>query len=807
MTDVKKNLWKIPDCAWHRALGDTSKNIVQDMFEITNNETRTKRGIPLGGIGAGNFMLNLCGSFGPWRMKPGRFEDRFLSQAAFHIREEINGKVTTRTLLTEDGLPTWQKLNNGDGDYYALFPRGWFTYNIFETDISLQYFSPIIKDNYKETSFPAAVFLFKISNPSTKKAKVSVMFTFPNAPYTGPHNLDLEKKESGPSPAFHELATQMKGMLSFTLTNMDKPRTGLSNEYVTRPDSPVKAILMKADAPDNPPETQRSEWCIATSGDVTDVVSWDGCGDGKDIWDDFSIDGKLSNDALCMNSAMPSGALSVQVMLESGSEVVIPFVLTWNFPQVEFGSGTRWRRRYTEYFADGESQAFNIAKYVMENVGEYLKDIERWTGTITDNPAYPGWLKAAALNELYYVTFGGSFWENGCITKPKKFGAREGQHLHFTMEALEFRLAESLDVRHHSCRTYRDLWPEIERDILLAYSDFIVDTPDGACPHDVGSVDNDPYFLYDAYWAMFSMISGQSGGRTTTPWSEFSPKFIQQSHAYWKKTGDNGFLDKALPAITRSYAYQKTTDTNDDGISEMKSSEYLDNRLFNGILWIGALEALIDIAKFIGDESLKVDAEGQLAKARDAIERNMWNNRYGYYQFNENNPNLMADAFIGQRYIDNTGLENALNRDRITSHYRNAFRMAALPLPDTDGDGIGNMGAANLAIGAESKGSENSEFEHHLEVWTGVSYALAANMYHWGKKTGDGGLQAIALMIGWGVYQQTWLNDKTAFWFSTPEAWNFRDPVICRNMMYQRARGVWELLMSVHDAFEKAEAD
>ena len=106
------------------------------------------------------------------------------------------------------------------------------------------------------------------------------------------------------------------------------------------------------------------------------------------------------------------------------------------------------------------------------------------------------------------------------------------------------------------------------------------------------------------------------------------------------------------------------------------------------------------------------------------------------------------------------------------------------------------------AIGAELKGSENSEFAHHLEVWTGVSYAARCQYVPLGQENGRRGLQATVLIIGWGVYQQTWLNDKTAFWFSTPEAWNIRGPgEIRRNMMYQRARGVWELLNSVHSVF------
>src|SRR6266700_2397927 len=52
-------------------------------------------GIPLGGIGAGSFMINQSGTFGPWNLGGGvdeRWEVRILSQAAFHIREQVGDK-------------------------------------------------------------------------------------------------------------------------------------------------------------------------------------------------------------------------------------------------------------------------------------------------------------------------------------------------------------------------------------------------------------------------------------------------------------------------------------------------------------------------------------------------------------------------------------------------------------------------------------------------------------------------------------------------------------------------------------------
>ncbi len=58
--------WSIPSCAWSSPLGSLPKIVVlaekdKDSGDVIglNTPTRAKKGIPLGGIGAGNFMYNL----------------------------------------------------------------------------------------------------------------------------------------------------------------------------------------------------------------------------------------------------------------------------------------------------------------------------------------------------------------------------------------------------------------------------------------------------------------------------------------------------------------------------------------------------------------------------------------------------------------------------------------------------------------------------------------------------------------------------------------------------------------------------
>jgi non-lysosomal glucosylceramidase len=686
----------------------------------------------------------------------------------------VKGKTTTYTLATEDVLPAWNRLKPGDAEYKALFPKATFDYNVFQSSVSLLHFSPVIKENYRETSYPISMFLFKVKNNKPETVKLSFMFTFPNAPYIN----ELRNN-------FLHVHDTLCGKHS-----MYPCRNGLYNKIVK--DKAYTAIVMGADDPQNPQETQHTAWCIATSAKATYVELWDGESDGSGIWNDFSKDGQLSGKNLCESSLTPSGALCVSIQLKPNEERIIPFALSWYFPFTGFGDGALWKKRYTEYFPENQpDMASEIAATGLKSYNDWLKSVDEWTLPIAENPNCPDWLKAGALNELYYQVFGGSFWENGCVNQKKKFGNRDGQHIAGVMECVAYSFIETLDVRHHTTRVTRDLWPKIEKDIILTYSDIIASTSLGACPHDLGTPYHNPVNLPDHY------AVGYRPGQETTPWSEFSPKFIQQVYMYWKQHRDDAFLDDCWLSVIRSFNYQVATDKNNDGITEMRSSEYIDNKLLNAVLWIVSLEALKEMSVYRKDATMEYQATLQLSKARPNAEKQFWNEQLGYYQYNEKVPFLMADAFVGQRCADVFNLPPVLDEKRMASHFNQCFERLVKPLRDYDGDGIGDMGAANILNLEGKPGVRTSECMHEQEVWSGVAYNLAASMYYWGVRSGNEALKKKALLTGKGVYMQCWLNDENGFWFNTPEAYWFENMPKARGNMYQRVRGIWELMMEV----------
>ncbi|MFA5338634.1 MAG: GH116 family glycosyl hydrolase [Candidatus Omnitrophota bacterium] len=751
----KRDFFEIPDCAWKRGLGDVPSNTASSCPD---------RGVALGGFGAGAFMYSISGAFGPWALKCGAYDQTWLYEGAFHVYEKVgSGPAKVKTLGTNPSLkPAWDKLNKGEAAYCALQPKGWVTYDCFTLDISQKFFSPIIPNNYKETSYPVAVWQFKFSNPAKEKAEASVMLTWPQPPFSG-----------------------------------SLRRRGYKN--ILKNDGDITGIVLKADRPDNTPETQNSEWCVASRADkgavLTYALSWNKDGDGSEVWRDFKADGLLGNSRL--DGSDSAAAIAVKVSLGPGESKVVPVVLSWDFPVVKFGdacvTGTEWWRKYTEYFGRDSAQSFNIAKEALANYPEWEKKVDAWMNPVIRNRKYPAWLKTAAFNELYYTQFGGTFYESGLKSGHDReyMGLHEDDHKFFVMESIGYPFCETFDVRHYCSILTLKFWPEIERDILRCFADGIMHYDSlHQTPHDFGAPADDPFFKFDNY------------GTNKLHWKDLHAKFIQQVARYYYVREDREFLDYCWAAVKMTYEYMKSQDTDGDGLPNNNGSDntydawgLYGTSLLCGGLWVGALEAVVKLAHVQRDPILK-EALGLLDKARTNLDKQLWNEAGQYYRMDtagKNSGAIMADGLNGQRFCETTELPDILPRERMVRYLKKVYEMCVVPLNDFNGDGVGDCGAIN------SRNADGSDININMarEVWPGSTYFMAATMYHLG-------LKEEALKAAYGCYYIVYGHEPSAYWFNTPEGWHDGGgtPRPTNPEQYQRARAVWELLLEIDDPYE-----
>ncbi|KPK42163.1 MAG: hypothetical protein AMJ78_03420 [Omnitrophica WOR_2 bacterium SM23_29] len=751
---LKRDFFKIPSCAWERGLGDIPERPASSSPD---------RGIALGGFGAGSFMYSISGAFGPWALKVGAYDQMWLEAGAFHIYEKSGTNPPKVKTLSSNPVmkPVWNKLRTGEGRYYALHPKGWVTYDCFDVDISVKFFSPIIPNNYKETSYPVAIWQFRVANQTKEKSEVSVMLTWPQPPFSG--NL---------------------------------PRKGYKNYLKEQGD--FIGLVLKANHPENVVETQDSEWCIATRRskdvNVTYSLSWNKDGDGSDIWDDFKSDSILGDKEL--DGSNSAAAIAVKVSLSPGETKTFPFVISWDFPVVKFGDpcgeGTEWWRKYTEYFGKDSRASFNIAVEALNKHKDWEAKIDEWMNPIIDDQKVSKWLKTAAFNELYYTQFGGTFYEAGLKSGHEReyMGLHGDDHKFFVMESMTYPWCGTFDVRHYNSIIYAKYWPEIERDTLRCTADAIVHyDPLHQTPHDFGTPPEDPFYSFDSY------------GCLKRHWKDLPSKFIQQVWRYYYMYKDEEFLDYCWPAIKLTYEYMKQQDTdgdylpNNDSAGPIADSTYDTWYLFGtsllcGGLWVGALEAMEKMAEIQKDAVVNKVSQW-LKKAKANLDEQLWYEAKGYYKIDtaSKDPNaIMTGGLNGQRYCESFGLDDILPKEKIVSHLRKVYELCVVPMTDFNGDGIGECGAIN---GKREDGT-NIGVNQADEIWAGTSYFLAAMMYR-------AGLKEEALRTAYGVYYITYENESTAYWFNTPEAW--RDgglqPRPSNPEQYQRPRAVWELLLEV----------
>ncbi len=752
--------FEIPPCAWERDIGDVPTGTASSCPD---------RGVALGGFGAGSFMYSISGSFGPWSwdIASNGVKSNWLDGGAFHIYEKKGaGASVTKCLSTRANIKSdWNKIAVGDGKYYALQPMGWCTYPCFDADVSQKFFSPIMAQNYKETSYPVAVWQFKLSNPTDEQVTIAILLTWQNVgnPY------------------------------------LNNARSGFANTLRTASGN-IIGIVMKATAPSNPPETKNSEWCIATRKDanttVTYVLSWNSAsGNGADIWNDFSDDGELSNS--CLDGSNSAAALAVKTTLAPGESKIMPFIIAWDFPVVAFGGGTQWWKKYTEYFGRDSDNSFDVAAEALNNYSEWEQAVLKWMNPFITNTNLPDWLKCSAFNELYYNQFGGVFYESGLKSgHDHEFKSlHEDDHKHFVVECQAYFNADTLDVRYYSTLVFARFWPEIERDTLRCFADAIIyqnydrPGPPGVAPHHAGNPDSgDPYFQFVLPWNGYY-------------WKDHPSKFILQCWRYYYLYRDRDFLNYVWPACEATYEFLKTTDSDGDFLPNNEGADQTydtwglyGTSLLCGGLWVAALEAMQKMAQVM-DDPISTEVDDWLTSAKLNLDSELWYPQGGYYKIDTESDlyggeptAIMSDGLNAQRYCEAYGLGDVLPKERMCSHFRQVYERCVVPLHDYTGDGIGDIGAIN---GKKEDGS-NLGLEQPDEIWTGTTYFLAASMYH-------AGLEKEAIQTAFGIYYPVYEAEDLAYWFNTPEGWNEpgTSPRPTNPEQYQRPRAVWELVFEI----------
>lgn len=808
------NLAGFPDCAFDRPIGSKLEKFGRTIAPGNIDARAEGSACPVGGIGAGGFERLMNGNFSAWFLKLGWMVEDTVWADQFHVFMKSGKGTIAQTLSTEAspasaGLDRWAwNYPRGKGDYFALFPKSGFSYekNLdWPVKLAVVQFSPVVAGNYRETSYPVAIYKWIAVNPTSGPVEVSILLTWENM---------VGWETALPPPA--------SGQASFVWD-----RRGAGNWSEFDEDGRNKGFLFRKKGQDLKSGNALAGSMSVAAREVPGKTrihfhaGFDPQGDGSDVWTSFAADGTLP----AVKSSTPAergrsdgAALAVKFLLKPGERLEVPFAVAWDFPYYEFEAGAKHRKKYTDFFGTEGENAFRIASEALSKSVEWESAVDAWQKPILSDPKHPGWFKQALLNELYVLTET-SIWD-------------APTDLHTYLESADYLMYGTTDVDSY-CWHVLKLWPELEtthmrylaRTIPLEDSSHRVYEyaqvfpgevpPDkrhyywdtikvaGMVPHDLGSPRKRP-------WTILNAFDWQNGNA----WKDLNPKFPLRAYRDFLAGGsrDMDFLRDmfrasvtALDTLEMRFGDPESHIPLNEGIPDQTYDTWRmkGESAYVGLLWLAALKTAVRMGETLMADGLSAAGDLDIAeilvkyrmwfdKGRVSIDK-LWNEQAGYFHIDAYTDDIMTDQLFGVWYAAMLGLEDGRS-EAVVDPGRVRRALKTIYEKNVLGFGQGFMGAVN---GRKADGGQLFS-QQGDEVWVGTAYAFASNCaLH--------GMVDEAMRTAYGLYHVVYSPFGQGYYFKTPEAYldpeegQWNDPATrygeksFRAMKYMRPGAVWAL--------------
>lgn len=337
-------------------------------------------------------------------------------------------------------------------------------------------------------------------------------------------------------------------------------------------------------------------------------------------------------------------------------------------------------------------------------------------------------------------------YQNGNINKSQISFKPQDSHIDsddvgrfLYLEGVEYIMWCTYDVHFYASFALLALFPKIELNIqrefakavlsedgrkvkFLAEGNTGIRKARGAVPHDLGT--HDPWNEMNAY-----------NIHDTSKWKDLNPKFVLQVYRDFAATGDMSFGVDVWPAVRAAMEYMDQFDRDNDSLIENDGfpDQTYDTWTVHGIsaycggLWLAALQAATAMALELGDRPFAEMCKSKFFQAKLAYEDKLWNGSYYNYDSgsSSNSKSIQADQLAGQWYTASSGLPPLFEEYKIRSALQKVYDFNVMKIKG------GRMGAVN---GMHPDGKVDETCMQSREIWTGVTYAVAATMIHAGME-------------------------------------------------------------------------
>lgn len=708
---------------------------------LYRNEALRAVAMPLGGIGTGSIALAGDGSLRQWQIhnqvnhvacvphsffavwaKPERSSElpvsRALQSSALYDVAEPPVPPTSndhfvplchRRLLQQ--VPGVQTI-----EFTGEYPIAELRYldDKLPLIVEMEAFNPFVPLDTERSSIPALIFNITISNPATRPYMAAVAGAFQNA-----------VGWDGVAPIFDTKCQNYGGNVNTVVKAGDL--TIISMENTVLPEDHANFGSMALSIP-SPQATYISQW-----------------NDLRAFWEDFSVDGRLSN----ISDTTPSragqtwnSALAIDFTLQPGETRTIPFVLAWYFPNRYVNYS---QRRYFE-FTDDKSKlwlgnhynnryrsALDVTIATFSELEELSAETRRSRDTFFDS-TLPNSLIDAVTSQMSIIRSPSCFWiEDG------SFFGFEGCNGVSTPNSGVIGGCCPLNCTHvwNYEMTLARLFPQLERNMRDTEWN-LQQHPTGYLPHRV---------LLPTY---LPPVWDRPLAGPANPALDGLLGAILKTYREYLASGDESWLAHHWPAINRALEHLWTAhDPDRTGVIEGEQPNTYDISIYGantfiGTLYLAALHASAEMAQRIGDSETSVTCLEIASRGRQALEARLWNGEY-YIQevdldtYPEQNWGLgcHADHLFGQWWAHYLGLGHVLDADHVHSaanaivshNFREDFRgfeQKPRVYCTEDDEGLLNCTWPN-------GGRPDVPTLYSDEIWTGMEYEVAGLLIYEGE--------------------------------------------------------------------------
>ncbi|KAL3828367.1 hypothetical protein ACJIZ3_017169 [Penstemon smallii] len=831
---------------WHYIREEAShgRKAPIDPFTRISCKPSASQGVPLGGMGSGSISRGFRGEFKHFQILPGTCETSpiMANQFSIFISRDGGNKKFASVLApgqheglgksSDQGISSWGwNLTGQHSTYHALFPRAWTIYDGEpdpELKISCRQISPFIPHNYRESSLPVAVYVYTLANTGKDRAKVSLLFTWANSiggisHLSGDHVNEPFIGEDGVS-----------GVLLHHKTAKDNPPATYAIAACETQNASVSVL----------PCFGLNEGSCITAKDMWGTMVQEGQFDRENFNKGPSMassPGETNCAAVCASTWVePHGKCTVAFAVawsspkvkfckgktyhrrytryygtsETAAKDLVHDALTnyskweediekWQNPILKDDRLPEWYKftLFNElYFlvAGGtvwidssipaeESSSIKPIKMRKRKAQKAEPSVVHKTATIVQEDTVNGIDYSVDIDPIGTGEMTSRYSDEEELTTSKCINDSDDVGKFLYLEGVEYIMWCTYDVHFYASFALLELFPKIELSIqrefakavlsedtrkvkFLAEGNWGIRKVKGAVPHDLGT--HDPWHEMNAY-----------NIHDTSRWKDLNPKFVLQVYRDFAATGDFSFGADVWPAVCAAIEYMDQFDRDNDGLIENDGfpDQTYDAWTVHGIssycgsLWLAALQAAAAMAIQLGDEAFAEKCRSKFMKAILVFEDKLWNGSYFNYDSgsSSNSKSIQADQLAGQWYTASSGLPDLFSESKIRSALQKIYDFNVMKVRG------GRMGAVN---GMHPNGKVDETCMQSREIWTGVTYAVAATMIH-------AGMEEQAFTTAEGIFIAGWSEEGYGYSFQTPEGWTTGGHF--RSLIYMRPLSIW----------------